>query len=171
MCALRCYLSPTSTPELHRSQPQLCFSLIPRLATRQRAGPPSVVHRQSMQGRSKFAIDQMQGPQTACVGILQSCACEQKTQGPSRPAGCIAGRPGREAGQHEPAAPDDAIAATLMLPAVALLQPDAPHVARRLLLTQPGFALPLLGNASLAYVVNLTNFQVMHYTSALTLQV
>ena len=38
-------------------------------------------------------------------------------------------------------------------------------------LTQPGFAVLLVGNASLAYVVNFTNFQVTHYTSALTLQV
>ena len=63
------------------------------------------------------------------------------------------------------------IAATLTLPAVVLLEPDAPHVAWRLLLTQPGFAALLVGNASLAYVVNFTNFQVTHYTSALTLQV
>lgn len=63
------------------------------------------------------------------------------------------------------------IAATLTLPAVVLLEPDAPQVAWRLLLTQPGFALLLVGNASLAYVVNFTNFQVTHYTSALTLQV
>ena len=63
------------------------------------------------------------------------------------------------------------IAATLTLPAVALLEPTAPHVAWRLLLTQPGFAVLLVGNASLAYVVNFTNFQVTHYTSALTLQV
>ncbi len=63
------------------------------------------------------------------------------------------------------------IAATLTLPAVALLEPTAPHVAWRLLLTQPGFAALLVGNASLAYVVNFTNFQVTHYTSALTLQV
>ena len=63
------------------------------------------------------------------------------------------------------------IAATLLLPAVALLEPTAPRVAWHLLLTRPGFAVLLLGNASLAYVVNFTNFQVTHYTSALTLQV
>jgi len=63
------------------------------------------------------------------------------------------------------------IAAAMLLPAVALLEPTAPYVAWRLLQTQPSFAALLMGNASLAYIVNFTNFQITHYTSALTLQV
>ena len=63
------------------------------------------------------------------------------------------------------------IAAAMLLPAVALLEPTAPYVAWRLLQNQPIFAALLIGNASLAYIVNFTNFQITHYTSALTLQV
>lgn len=63
------------------------------------------------------------------------------------------------------------IAATMLLPAVAHLEPTAPGMAWRLFLTRPSFAALLVGNASLAYIVNFTNFQITHYTSALTLQV
>ena len=63
------------------------------------------------------------------------------------------------------------IAATMLLPAVAYLEPMAPGMAWRLFLTRPSFAALLVGNASLAYIVNFTNFQITHYTSALTLQV
>lgn len=63
------------------------------------------------------------------------------------------------------------IAAAMLLPAVVLLEPTASYVAWRLLQTQPSFAALLMGNASLAYIVNFTNFQITHYTSALTLQV
>ena len=63
------------------------------------------------------------------------------------------------------------IAAAMLLPAVALLEPTAPYVAWHLLQTQPSFAALLVGNASLAYIVNFTNFQITQYTSALTLQV
>jgi hypothetical protein len=63
------------------------------------------------------------------------------------------------------------IAATMLLPAVAYLEPMAPGMAWRLFMTRPSFAALLVGNASLAYIVNFTNFQITHYTSALTLQV
>ena len=63
------------------------------------------------------------------------------------------------------------IAAAMLLPAVALLEPRGPAEAWRLLRAQPEFAGLLIGNASLAYIVNFTNFQITHYTSALTLQV
>lgn len=63
------------------------------------------------------------------------------------------------------------IAATMLLPAVAYLEPMAPGMAWRLFWTRPSFAALLVGNASLAYIVNFTNFQITHYTSALTLQV
>ena len=63
------------------------------------------------------------------------------------------------------------IAATMLLPAVAYLEPMAPGMAWHLFLTRPSFAALLVGNALLAYIVNFTNFQITHYTSALTLQV
>ena len=63
------------------------------------------------------------------------------------------------------------IAVTMLLPAVALLEPTGPMVAWRLLLAQPRLAALLISNASLAYIVNFANFQITHYTSALTLQV
>ena len=63
------------------------------------------------------------------------------------------------------------IAVAMLLPAVALLEPTGPTVAWRLLLTQPRLAALLISNASLAYIVNYANFQITHYTSALTLQV
>ena len=63
------------------------------------------------------------------------------------------------------------VAMFLLLPAIALLEPTAPSVALQLLATQPGFLLLIVGNSSLAYIVNFTNFQITKYTSALTLQV
>ena len=63
------------------------------------------------------------------------------------------------------------IAVAMLLPAVALLEPTGPIVAWRLLLAQPRLAALLISNASLAYIVNFANFQITHYTSALTLQV
>lgn len=63
------------------------------------------------------------------------------------------------------------IALLLLLPAIALLEPTAPLTAARLLASEPGFVVLLLGNSSLAYIVNFTNFQITKYTSALTLQV
>ena len=63
------------------------------------------------------------------------------------------------------------IAVAMLLPAVTLLEPTGPIVAWRLLLAQPQLAVLLISNASLAYVVNFANFQITHYTSALTLQV
>ncbi|KAK9907658.1 hypothetical protein WJX75_007760 [Coccomyxa subellipsoidea] len=63
------------------------------------------------------------------------------------------------------------VAMVLLLPAIALLEPGAPFVALQLLTTQPGFLLLIVGNSSLAYIVNFTNFQITKYTSALTLQV
>ncbi|EIE27219.1 TPT-domain-containing protein [Coccomyxa subellipsoidea C-169] len=63
------------------------------------------------------------------------------------------------------------VALVLLLPAIALLEPGAPSVALHLLTSQPGFLLLIVGNSSLAYIVNFTNFQITKYTSALTLQV
>lgn len=63
------------------------------------------------------------------------------------------------------------IAVLLLLPAIALLEPAAPLTAAQLLAAEPGFVALLVGNSSLAYIVNFTNFQITKYTSALTLQV
>ncbi len=62
------------------------------------------------------------------------------------------------------------VALTLLLPAIALLEPGAPAAAARLATEDSTFAALLAGNAALAYVVNFTNFQITKYTSALTLQ-
>ncbi|KAK9803098.1 hypothetical protein WJX73_002140 [Symbiochloris irregularis] len=64
-----------------------------------------------------------------------------------------------------------AIAVCLLLPVVVILEPASPAVFWTLTLQHTWF-LPSLGmNASLAFFVNLTNFLVTKYTSALTLQV
>ncbi|CAL8462871.1 g2405 [Coccomyxa elongata] len=63
------------------------------------------------------------------------------------------------------------VAMVLLLPAIALLEPSAPSVALQLLLNEPNFLVLIVGNSSLAYIVNFTNFQITKYTSALTLQV
>jgi len=59
----------------------------------------------------------------------------------------------------------------LLLPATALLEPTAFATTRALVEASPNFFWWLLGNSCLAYAVNLTNFLVTKYTSALTLQV
>jgi drug/metabolite transporter (DMT)-like permease len=59
----------------------------------------------------------------------------------------------------------------LLLPATAILEPTAFATTRALVEASPGFFWWLLGNSCLAYAVNLTNFLVTKYTSALTLQV
>jgi drug/metabolite transporter (DMT)-like permease len=59
----------------------------------------------------------------------------------------------------------------LLLPATAVLEPTAFATTRALMEASPGFFWWLLGNSCLAYAVNLTNFLVTKYTSALTLQV
>lgn len=63
------------------------------------------------------------------------------------------------------------VAMVLLLPAIAVLEPSAPSVALQLLLNEPNFLMLIVGNSSLAYIVNFTNFQITKYTSALTLQV
>jgi hypothetical protein len=59
----------------------------------------------------------------------------------------------------------------LLLPATAVLEPRSFGLAHAMIMSRPGFAWWLLGNSCLAYAVNLTNFLVTKYTSALTLQV
>ncbi|GBF98555.1 sugar phosphate phosphate translocator-like [Raphidocelis subcapitata] len=59
----------------------------------------------------------------------------------------------------------------LLLPATALLEPSSFGAAQALMATNPGFLWWLLLNSFTAYAVNLTNFMVTKYTSALTLQV
>ena len=63
------------------------------------------------------------------------------------------------------------VAMVLLLPAIALLEPNAPSVALQLLFNEPKFLVLIVGSSSLAYIVNFTNFQITKYTSALTLQV
>jgi len=63
------------------------------------------------------------------------------------------------------------IAALMLVPAIALLEPGVLGVASRLLYTKPAFGMLLLANSSLAYIVNYTNFKLTKCTSALTLQV
>ncbi len=59
----------------------------------------------------------------------------------------------------------------LLLPATALLEPGAFARTHALMASNPGFFWWLLVNSCMAYAVNLTNFMVTKYTSALTLQV
>ena len=63
------------------------------------------------------------------------------------------------------------IAALMLVPAIALLEPGVLGVAFKLLYTKPAFGMLLLANSSLAYIVNYTNFKLTKCTSALTLQV
>lgn len=63
------------------------------------------------------------------------------------------------------------IAVLLLLPVMLLLEPLAPSTAYRLATSGQWFVPALMLNASLAFFVNLTNFLVTKYTSALTLQV
>ena len=63
------------------------------------------------------------------------------------------------------------IALVMLLPAIAVLEPDALQMAVKILHGQPGFAVVILGNISLAYIVNFSNFQITKATSALTMQV
>ncbi len=59
----------------------------------------------------------------------------------------------------------------LLLPMAAVMEPAAFSRMHTLVTTSPNFVYWLVGNSSLAYLVNLTNFLVTKYTSALTLQV
>lgn len=59
----------------------------------------------------------------------------------------------------------------LLVPAAILLEPAAFVQARLLSVNTNFFVWWLLGNSTMAYFVNLTNFLVTRYTSALTLQV
>ena len=58
-----------------------------------------------------------------------------------------------------------------MLPAPHSSSLQAIKKAAELVALKPGFVWWMLGNSALAYFVNLTNFMVTKYTSALTLQV
>lgn len=59
----------------------------------------------------------------------------------------------------------------LLLPATAVLEPSAFKRTHTLMAANPNFVWWLLVNSFMAYAVNLTNFMVTKYTSALTLQV
>lgn len=64
-----------------------------------------------------------------------------------------------------------AASVAFLVPAALLLEPAAYGQAVRLCSADTGFLWWLVGNSCLAYLVNLTNFLVTKYTSALTLQV
>lgn len=59
----------------------------------------------------------------------------------------------------------------LLVPMTVLLEPGSFAQVHGLLHSHPGFGWSLLVNSCIAYAVNLTNFLVTKYTSALTLQV
>ncbi|KAF6256719.1 plastidic phosphate translocator-like protein 2 [Scenedesmus sp. NREL 46B-D3] len=59
----------------------------------------------------------------------------------------------------------------LLLPMAVLLEPASFAQVHDLIRNRPGFMWSLLVNSCIAYLVNLTNFLVTKYTSALTLQV
>ncbi|KAF8071001.1 sugar phosphate/phosphate translocator [Scenedesmus sp. PABB004] len=59
----------------------------------------------------------------------------------------------------------------LLLPTTLLLEPGVFAQVHGLIYSRPGFFWSLLFNSCIAYLVNLTNFLVTKYTSALTLQV
>ncbi|KAI8468716.1 MAG: triose-phosphate transporter family-domain-containing protein [Monoraphidium minutum] len=59
----------------------------------------------------------------------------------------------------------------LLIPTTALLEPGSASQAAAMAAAGGGFLPSLLINSSMAYAVNLTNFLVTKYTSALTLQV
>lgn len=63
------------------------------------------------------------------------------------------------------------IAVILILPATIIMEKNVISVTLALAREDSKFILYLLFNSSLAYFVNLTNFLVTKYTSALTLQV
>lgn len=63
------------------------------------------------------------------------------------------------------------ISVGLLLPATAVLEPAAFRQTHALAAARPGFTWWLALNCFMAYAVNLTNFMVTKYTSALTLQV
>ncbi|CAM0958003.1 unnamed protein product [Alopecurus aequalis] len=63
------------------------------------------------------------------------------------------------------------VAVVLLVPATLVLEPEAFGAAATLAREDPSFVWLLLGNSSLAYLVNLTNFLVTKHTSPLTLQV
>ena len=63
------------------------------------------------------------------------------------------------------------IAAVMLVPAIALLEPGVFATAIKLAYTQPAFGMLLLANSGLAYIVNYTNFRLTKVTSPLTLQV
>ncbi|KAM3406633.1 hypothetical protein ACQJBY_000606 [Aegilops geniculata] len=63
------------------------------------------------------------------------------------------------------------VAVVLLVPATLMMEPDALGAAAALAREDPSFVWLLLGNSSLAYLVNLTNFLVTKHTSPLTLQV
>jgi len=59
----------------------------------------------------------------------------------------------------------------LLLPATAILEPTAFARTHTMMAANSSFFWWLLFNSCMAYAVNLTNFMVTKYTSALTLQV
>ncbi|KAI5016986.1 hypothetical protein ZWY2020_037364 [Hordeum vulgare] len=63
------------------------------------------------------------------------------------------------------------VAVVLLVPATLMMEPDALGAAAALAREDPSFVWMLIGNSSLAYLVNLTNFLVTKHTSPLTLQV
>jgi hypothetical protein len=70
-----------------------------------------------------------------------------------------------------PPLPARSFSVLLLLPATAILEPAAFAQTHGLVAASPGFLVWLLVNSTMAYAVNLTNFMVTKYTSALTLQV
>ncbi|XP_072993397.1 probable sugar phosphate/phosphate translocator At1g12500 [Typha latifolia] len=63
------------------------------------------------------------------------------------------------------------IAALILLPVALLSEPGVAAATLAKIREEPSLALLLFGNATVAYLVNLTNFLVTKHTSALTLQV
>ncbi|KAJ3672485.1 hypothetical protein LUZ60_007206 [Juncus effusus] len=63
------------------------------------------------------------------------------------------------------------IAACILFPLSLYYEPGVLHATFAKIRTDPNFALLLLANSTVAYLVNLTNFLVTRHTSALTLQV
>ena len=63
------------------------------------------------------------------------------------------------------------VSVTFLLPMAVALEPTSFREASALVAASPSFLYWLIGNSCLAYFVNLTNFLVTKFTSALTLQV
>lgn len=63
------------------------------------------------------------------------------------------------------------VAVVLLVPATLMMEPDALGAAAALAWEDPSFVWMLIGNSSLVYLVNPTNFLVTKHTSPLTLQV